>query len=136
MLMNPPNSLGNVHGTFDGTSMVYSTGENDQTKAIVLVNFDPSVHLQGLNKWDHGKANASGTRTAHSTSRTPEATSAVSSKRPGSTSPPVIEEDGRDLIRTGKRAKKSFEESDRDVGWCRRESALYLSIGQGFDFGL
>ncbi|KFZ25014.1 hypothetical protein V502_00506 [Pseudogymnoascus sp. VKM F-4520 (FW-2644)] len=168
MLMNPPNFLGNVHGIFDETSLVYSTGQDGQPKAIVLVNFDPGVHLQGLKKWDHGKTNASGTENAaHATSRTLEATSfrsqatsAASPKHPGSTSPPAIGEDDRDpLPPARKRAKTIFKQAASQStcalptltydpepptsaavaakeGWLGREPALYLSIRQGFEFGL
>ena len=123
MLMNPSDSLGNVHGIFDETSLVYSTGQDGQSKAIVLVNFDPRVHLQGLKKWNHGRTNALGTENAaHATSRPPEATSFRSQatgaaspkfpKRPGSNPPLAIGEDGGGLLLPAqKRARTIFTQA-------------------------
>ncbi|KFY68614.1 hypothetical protein V496_00957 [Pseudogymnoascus sp. VKM F-4515 (FW-2607)] len=123
MLMNPPDSLGNVHGGFDETSLVYSTGQDGQPKAIVLVNFDPAVHLQGLKKWNHGRTNASGTENAaRATSRAPEATSFRSQatgaaspkfpKHPGSNPPRAIGEDGGGLLLPAqKRARTIFTQA-------------------------
>jgi hypothetical protein len=150
LLMNPPNYLGNVHGTFDDTSLVYSTGQDGQAKAIVLVNFDPTVRLHGLKKWKQRVSEAQ--KAAHATSRSPEVTSSLSRgsspKRPASASSLVIEEDSRDpLSSIPKRTKTTFKQGDAqstcaapsapvesEQGWLKLEDALYLSIGRGFDF--
>ncbi|KAK3933464.1 hypothetical protein QBC46DRAFT_434987 [Diplogelasinospora grovesii] len=47
-LLSPPTHRGNVHGTWDDRCLVYATGgTSGSLKAIILVSFDPSIHLVG-----------------------------------------------------------------------------------------
>lgn len=49
-VLNPPAFLGNVKGTWDERSLVYSTGSNG-VQAIVFVSFDSGIYLRGLRQW-------------------------------------------------------------------------------------
>ncbi|KAJ4396002.1 hypothetical protein N0V93_000218 [Gnomoniopsis smithogilvyi] len=52
-IMNPPSHMGNVHGTWDERSCVYSTGSNaDGVQALIFLGFDPAIKLRGLQEWD------------------------------------------------------------------------------------
>lgn len=52
-IVNPPTHTGNARGVWDERSFVYSTGNNaDGVQAVVFVGFDPSIHLQGLRRWN------------------------------------------------------------------------------------
>ncbi|KAJ9156142.1 F-box domain-containing protein [Pleurostoma richardsiae] len=51
-VLNPPTFDGNVYGTWDDRSLIYSTGGRDNgVQAIVFVSFDPAVYLHGLPRW-------------------------------------------------------------------------------------
>ncbi|KAJ4410320.1 hypothetical protein N0V82_009267 [Gnomoniopsis sp. IMI 355080] len=51
-IMNPPSHMGNVHGTWDERSFVYSTGSNaDGVQAVVFLGFDPAIKLRGVQEW-------------------------------------------------------------------------------------
>jgi hypothetical protein len=50
-LFNPLSHLGNVEAFRDERSLVYSTGEKDQPRAIVFIGFDPAMKLKGLRSW-------------------------------------------------------------------------------------
>jgi hypothetical protein len=50
-LMNPLAYQGNVEGIFDERSLVYATGLCGKPRALVLINFDPAVKLEGLKNW-------------------------------------------------------------------------------------
>lgn len=51
-LMNPPSHMGNVQGTWDERSFVYSTGSNaNGVQAVVFLGFDPAIKLQGIQEW-------------------------------------------------------------------------------------
>jgi hypothetical protein len=49
-ILNPPGYVGNVHGTWDQRSFIYSTGGGaaGSVGALVLVSFDPGIHLKGI----------------------------------------------------------------------------------------
>lgn len=51
-LMNPPSHPGNVQGTWDERSFVYSTGNgNDGMQAVIFLGFDPAIKLRGIQDW-------------------------------------------------------------------------------------
>lgn len=51
-ITNPPSHMGNVHGTWDERSFVYSTGSNaDGVQAVVFLGFDPAIKLRGVQEW-------------------------------------------------------------------------------------
>lgn len=151
-LMNPPGYIGKVQGAFDGTALVYSTGQEGGQKAIVMVNFDPAVHLSGLRKCsmeDLGAGSATSASPWVSTAKSQESNGGASPKRPNSsifTTP----EDGNEP-HSPKRAKTTSSSSpltssepaiaasasrNQPCPWLRREAAMYLSLSRGFDFGL
>lgn len=159
-MMNPPGYIGKVHGTFDGTALVYSTGGEGAQKAIVMVNFDPAVHLRGLRKCsmaDLGSGAAASTTSRTSTSQ--QSSGGASPKRPNSSlfTTEAASEGGTPRL-SQKRAKTTPSPSisphqagphspspapgaaqaqaSQGQGWLRREPAMYLSISRGFDFGL
>ncbi|KAL5350159.1 hypothetical protein ACLOAV_005196 [Pseudogymnoascus australis] len=103
-LMNPTGFIGKVHGAFDGSALVYSTGGEGAQKAIVMVNFDPAVHLRGLRKCSMDDL---GSGTATSTTRAQEASGRGSPKRPNS-SIFTAAEDSR-ALHSPKRAKTAPE---------------------------
>ncbi|OBT60590.1 hypothetical protein VE03_10000 [Pseudogymnoascus sp. 23342-1-I1] len=144
-LMNPTGYIGKVQGSFDGTALVYSTGGEGAQKALVIVNFDPAVHLRGLRKCsmdDLGVGNAA------STARAQEASGGGSPKRPNSSisttaeasSPKRAKTISSPLTSSPAAATTAAEEEEavkqRSCPWLRSESAMYLSISRGFDFGL
>lgn len=59
-ILNPPSHSGNVKGTWDDRSMVYSTSHSDGLKALVFISFDPAIRLQGLRKWGGESASSRG----------------------------------------------------------------------------
>ena len=141
-LMNPQGYVGKVQGAFDGTALVYSTGGEGAPKAIVLVNFDPAVHLHGLRKCSMGDLGTSPPNAApRDTSRSQECSGGASPKRPNSSL--AAAEDAH----SPKRAKTTnpspaaatateAKHQGQGCSWLRREPASYLSIARGFDFGL
>lgn len=55
-VVNPPSHMGNVKGTWDDRSFVYSTGNNpDGLQALVFLSFDAGVRLQALQTWRQNK---------------------------------------------------------------------------------
>ncbi|KUI58450.1 hypothetical protein VP1G_05704 [Cytospora mali] len=50
-ILNPPSHTGNIKGTWDDRSMVYSTSHADGMQALVFISFDPAIRLQGLRHW-------------------------------------------------------------------------------------
>ncbi|ELR04567.1 hypothetical protein VC83_03118 [Pseudogymnoascus destructans] len=153
VLMNPPGYMGKVHGTFDGTGLVYSTGGEGQ-KAIVLVNFDPAVYLRGLRKCSMDDL-GSGGGAASATSRaftSQESSGGASPKRPNSSIFTTAEYGMKASYHSPKRAKTTPSpptpcptegpapapavKQQPNCPWLRREAAMYLSISRGFDFGL
>lgn len=51
-LMNPPSHTGNVQGTWDERSFVYSTGNGDDgMQAVIFLGFDPAIKLRGIQEW-------------------------------------------------------------------------------------
>lgn len=51
-IVNPPSHMGNVRGTWDERSFVYSTGSNaDGVQAVVFLGFDPTIKLRGVQDW-------------------------------------------------------------------------------------
>lgn len=51
-IVNPPSHRGNVHGTWDERSFIYSTGSNaDGLQAVVFLGFDPAINLRGVQEW-------------------------------------------------------------------------------------
>ncbi|KFZ11516.1 hypothetical protein V501_04725 [Pseudogymnoascus sp. VKM F-4519 (FW-2642)] len=153
VLMNPPGYMGKVHGTFDGTGLVYSTGGEGGQKAIVLVNFDPAVHLRGLRKCsmeDLGWGGAAAS-TASRASTAQESSGGASPKRPNSSIFTTAEFGMKGSYHhLPKRAKTTSSSSPPpspaaapaptakhpNCSWLRREAAMYLSISRGLDFGL
>lgn len=156
-LMNPPAFIGNVHGEFDETSLVYMTGAEGEPKAIVFVNFDPAIKLQGLKKW-HNTQDETGLHTkiygmdCVDEEQTAQAhtSNSKTAKHPNTVSAGALEgEEGPHLKRrkantpnTKTRAQStcatSYPEHDStsENGWLRSEPAMYLSIARGYDFGL
>ncbi|KFY86986.1 hypothetical protein V500_07265 [Pseudogymnoascus sp. VKM F-4518 (FW-2643)] len=150
-LMNPLGYTGKVQGAFDGTALVYSTGGEAGQKAIVMVNFDPALHLHGLKKCsmdDLGSGTAASRTFRASTSQSQEASGGGSPKRPNSS---LAAEDTHALKRTKTIPSPSISpqagphapatapgvaHQGQGCSWLRREPANYLSIGRGFDFGL
>ncbi|KFX99656.1 hypothetical protein O988_03709, partial [Pseudogymnoascus sp. VKM F-3808] len=144
-LMNPPGYVGKVQGTFDEGAFVYSTGQEGGQKAIVMVNFDPAVHLHGLRKCSMDSLRRG--YAARATSQSQESSGRGSPKRPNSSLPSTAGENAH----SPKRAKTSTSSpasaaastaagenqgQGQDSSWLRREAAMYLSIARGFDFGL
>ncbi|KFY15927.1 hypothetical protein V492_01674 [Pseudogymnoascus sp. VKM F-4246] len=149
-LMNPPGYIGKVQGAFDGAALVYSTGQEGGQKAIVMVNFDPAVHLSGLRKCsmeDLGAGSAASASPLALTAKAQESSGRASPKRPNSsifTTPADLREP-----HSPKRAKitasspltsspTATAEAARNqpCPWIRREAAMYLTLSRGFDFGL
>jgi hypothetical protein len=143
-LMNPPGYVGKVQGTFDEGALVYSTGQEGGQKAIVMVNFDPAVHLHGLRKCSMDALRCG--NDAPATFLSQESSGRGSPKRPNSSLPAAGEN-----AHSPKRAKMNpsspasaaastaaGENQGQGQGssWLRREAAMYLSIARGFDFGL
>lgn len=148
-LMNPPGYIGKVQGTFDGTALVYSTGQEGMQKAIVMVNFDPAVHLRGLKKCSMDDLEAGSVASATSRASTRESSGRASPKRPNSSSFTTPEDsiDGPHLPKRAKRSPSPLTSSptgaaDAATGepepcpWLRIEPAMYLSLSRGFDFAL
>jgi hypothetical protein len=53
-ILNPPGYVGNVRGTWDQRSFIYSTGggAKGSVKALVLISFDPGIHLKGIRSFN------------------------------------------------------------------------------------
>lgn len=142
-IMNPPGySGGKVQGTFDGTALVYSTGQEGMQKAIVMVNFDPAVHLRGLKKCSLDDLEAGSVASATSRASTRESSGRASPKRPNSSSSFTSAGDSSDGPHSPKRAKRSPSPLTVGAGenepcpWLRSEPAMYLSLSRGLDFSL
>lgn len=116
-LLCPSKRMGKVRAIADERSIVYSVdraiatpGEN---RPIVLINFDPSLRLPGLQRLPTGAA-----------PRAPESPSAVDMERPHADDlqreNPVVQATG------GKRR------TNREVQSVREESAMYLRIRRGY----
>lgn len=60
-VVSPPSHVGNVHGTWDERSFVYSTGSDaNGLQAVVFLGFDPAIKLQGVQKWGEHESSRHG----------------------------------------------------------------------------
>lgn len=155
-LLNPPSHPGRVTGTFDDTSLVYSVGKEGTFKALIFVNFDASLRIPRLKRWNDVQKHAS----------TPNQDAQRAMPKPkgkrvlGDSLPEIIDissdesadEDAIHPQRKKLKITKGNTDPSRDPkassggmsgqtashkepgGYVRTEAALYLSIGQGFDF--
>lgn len=155
-LLNPPNHPGRVTGTFDDTSLVYSVGKEGTSKALVFVNFDPSLRIPGLKRWkDVQKCATAPNQGAQSTMTTPKVKRMLGDSQPeiiDISSGESADEDAIPLQRKKLKATKASTGPNRDTkqatksmigqtasdggldGLFRTEAALYLSIARGFNF--
>ena len=157
-LLNPPSHLGNVHGTADERSLVYSTGSGDKPQALVFVGFDPAMKLAGLKTWGGlcGKGVGEG---PHIDGRATgykgdaqweigernryldvsEADRTVTMDRKGKgkqKGTPVLQTcgDAKLQVETGFAKEEGARCHIRSWAWV--EKAMYRDIGSGFHFGL
>jgi hypothetical protein len=147
-LLNPPSHLGNVEGTFDERSLVYTTGSRDKPQAIIFLSFDPAIRLEGLKRWDcfnWQERSRTGIRAYvdadeldrtvvidQASSRTNENTKVtISEKSQGEISNGMSELElgsrGDGKLRSPLQAAKE---------WVWRERAMYRDINLGYHFGL
>lgn len=155
-LLNPPTHPGRVTGTFDETSLVYSIGKEGTFKALVFVNFDPSLRIPGLKYWkDVQKHAATPNQDTQRAMPTPKGKRVLGDSQPEIIDISSDESADEDAIHPQRKKLKTTKEStgpSRDLkastgsmsgqtathkgpgGYFRTEAALYLSIGQGFDF--
>jgi len=161
-LLNPPSHLGNVEGTADERSLVYVTGDENQPSAIVFINFDPAIKLQGLAEWPRKKErngrsaktnlvnerpNGGGCATGH-LSGDREENSTVTIERPktnGNGKGKILQQDekcqmnGATMISGGQmtvETERSIVGNKYAQAWLRQEPAMYLDIGLGYQFSL
>jgi hypothetical protein len=157
-LLNPPSHLGNVQGTADERSLVYTTGGCDKPQAIVFVGFDPAIKLVGLKRWGglcrkgvgegpHIDGRATGYMDEHQEwdirkgsayVDVDEADRTVTIDRKGKGKAkcvPVVQasEDSKVEVEMGKEEVLGMQSSR---GWAWTEKAMYRDIGLGFYFGL
>jgi len=154
-LLNPPSHLGNVDGTMDDRSLVYSTGPVGQPQAIVFVGFDPAMRLVGLKTWDarpeaignFANEDADDMDADKDIDGIKQGTGEEGGKRWGGTNPGMYTKgvgegphiDGRATGRCGKvldKGKGNYidaEESDRTVvlGWKGKRKELGQSMSGG-----
>ena len=155
-LLNPPDHPGRVTGTFDDTSLVYSIGKEGTLKALVFVNFDSSLRIPGLTRWkDVRKCATAPNQGTKRTMTKPEVKRMLGDNQPETiyiSSGESADEDAIHPQRKKIKITKTSTGPNRDPkevtksiivqtasdgglgGLFRTEAALYLSIGQGFDF--
>lgn len=160
--MNPPSHLGNVEGTADERSLVYVTGNENQPSAIVFINFDPAISLQGLAEWPRKKERNGRSAKASSVNERPygdgcatghlsgdgEDNRTLAIERPkakGNGKGKILQQDekcqtnGATMISGGQmtvETEPSVVGSKYAQTWLRQERAMYLDIGLGYNFSL
>jgi hypothetical protein len=142
MLMNPLTHCGNVEVQSDDRSMVYATGGKEHPRALVFINFDPSIRLRGLMKWC-SRRNSSEQELWPTRTR-----SGLVSVRHGSYGNACKGKAKADEVKWGmaiqtndvttqaspeRRTRGSFDGSW--PAWMTRKPAMYKDIARGFDFG-
>jgi hypothetical protein len=116
-LLSPPSHIGDVEGVADERSLVYMTGSGNLPKAIVLVNFDPSIKLGGLRKWGRERGNGTPMKLGGGVKQ--EVCEGEGDK-------PIVQERDNSNSKENKQAKECG-----DVVWI--EPAMYVTIGKGFN---
>ena len=123
-ILNPPDYLGNPHGSWDERSLVYATGGMDGgPKALVFVSWDPAIYLAGTSAYsgnpDGGSVAALSVLPQESKGKGGRnITKRHPISQPGATSCPLSEE-----------TKPANTES-----WKALESARYCDISRGYHF--
>lgn len=154
-LLNPPSHPGRVTGTFDDTSLVYSVGKEGTFKALVFVNFDPSLKIPGLKRWkDVQKPAVAPNQYTQRALRLPKAKRVLGDSQPEIIDISSDESAAEDATHPQRKRLKNKASTDPNEnpkeaaksmicqtasdggpsGLFSTEAALYLSIGQGFDF--
>ncbi|KAK4225024.1 hypothetical protein QBC38DRAFT_280963 [Podospora fimiseda] len=131
-ILNPKGYHGNITGTWDERSLIYATGGDGRRgglQALVLVSWDPSIHLAGTAPYPSDPRTLGldqhriGAPTLLYDGKGKE--KEVAGQRPSSTSnipPPDGSPDSGLLLKPG------------DDDWAAVEPARYLEICQGFHF--
>lgn len=153
-LLNPPSHQGNVEGTADSRSILFVTGgsQKDQPKAMVFINNDPTIQLQGLERWGfsantssfpHEESHRSRGGSAASAFRysqgSPNPTIKVQRKEKGKAKMTNVDAEVHAPLEAteclfsetelGKRSGSGFP------AWMRTEPAMYTVIKRGYNFG-
>ncbi|KAK3301393.1 uncharacterized protein B0H64DRAFT_37413 [Chaetomium fimeti] len=123
-ILNPPEYIGNPHGSWDDRSIVYATGPmGEGRKALVFVSWDPSIHLAGTapypgdlgidrpGSWAHSPM----PRPVAKASMGGEGESVAGTSNDGNTHP-------------------SGATQPRRVSWRKSQRAMYRDISKGFHF--
>lgn len=157
-LLNPPGHQGKVIGTFDDTSLVYSVGKEGTQKALIFVNFDASLRLPGLQRWEEVSKDGSQTNVSvAANSQLSKGKRVLDDMQPDfntSLNLSCDESDTKNDLFPQRKKHRSLAivnslrgsaaangnvvgltiSGDERGALFRTEPASYLSIGQGFDF--
>ncbi|KAB5515634.1 hypothetical protein GE09DRAFT_1045738 [Coniochaeta sp. 2T2.1] len=128
-ILNPPGYTGNVQGTWDTRSLIYATGgqANGGVKALILVSFDPSIHLKGSRAFDHQTSATVWKGDLGKRLRDTQA-SLIPEKV-------VVEHRTSVSAGSGSRGRGCGAVEDGAHAWASDEAAQYLAIDMGLHFG-
>lgn len=122
-ILNPPEFIGNPHGSWDERSTVYATGRvGEGHKALVFVSWDPSIHLTGTAPYPGDLGSDRPGSWAHSPMPRPAAKASKEEKGKG-----VVDTSNRDTQSSGASQPKLLP-------WREFRPAMYRSISKGFHF--
>lgn len=154
-ILNPPGYVGNVQGTWDQRSLIYASGggANGGVKALVLISFDPSIHLRGVRSFDDRRISSPSEGNLATTLRNIQASlSPVKDKSKEMGKGKGKEKDiaygcvmdldeevvveHKSSASSGKSGLIGQRQASEDQvhAWAAYEPAQYLAIGQGFHF--
>jgi hypothetical protein len=154
-IVNLPAQFGKVEGVFDQYSLVYASTREGESKAIVLINFDPNLQLPGLEYWK-GPPEIAG-RTSEATPLGKSTARRPSRKRKREVDSPLrtaedsvvfssqlelealLEYPRGSLFAAWPQARRRQRLKEdgpaSECPWMSVEPSMYLSIGRGYNFG-
>jgi len=134
-LMTPQGHTGDVQATADDRFLIYATGKREQSKALVLVNFDPAVQLKGLRKWKSSRgAQGNAEQVERVENRGSHDAEVFNLQQQGPPDRESLTADGKRSIAPAIPGSSENRCGGHTQSWMWTEPAMYLAINRGYDF--
>jgi hypothetical protein len=135
-ILNPPGHLGNVQGSWDERSILYTTGGAAEDRALVFVTCDPAIRLAGTASYPGDLAISRPGSWAHSNST--KAFARGKDRVVGTAGQhPTLPPSATACPRAGPGSDAPLQEAFGDVqeqSWRTFQPAMYREISRGYHF--